>query len=111
VFAEVYDLEPGSKYTLRFELEEEAGGRRTLLDFKPWDGPVFGGEALRVAPLEGPALEHAVLDLSDVGPGSYTLRMRIEAQDGRSLVRERTGVGRSDEARTDEDLRVTPGFF
>lgn len=111
VFAELYDMEPGSKYTVRFELEAETGGRRTPVSFRPWDEQEFGSETLRVAPLEGPALEHAVLDLADVGPGSYTLRMRIEAQDGRSLVRERTGVRRSDDARTGDDPSAVPGFL
>jgi TonB family protein len=111
VFAELYDLDPGSTYTVRYEIEEAAGGRRRPVDFKPADGERFGAQARRVAPLEGPTPEYSVLDLSNVGPGSYTLRMRVETQDGRVLVRERVGVGRSGGAGVSGDTEVMPGFF
>lgn len=110
VFAELYDLEPGSTYTLRFALGVPGSGRWTPLQFKTWDGREFEVESLRVAPLEGPALEHLVLDLSDVTPGSYTLRMRVETQDGRVLIRDRTGVGRSRDDAPGRATDANPGF-
>jgi TonB family protein len=111
VFAELYDLEPGSKYELTFELEAVGAAAPIPLDFRPWDGDEFRSESLRITPLEGPVLERAVLDLSGVPPGDYTLRMRVETQDGRVLTRERAGVGRSLGAAGGNGEGSASGFF
>lgn len=111
VFAELYDLEPGSKYIIRFELEAVATRDPIPVEFRTWDGQEYVGESMRVAPIEGPALERVILNLSEFGVGAYTLRMLVETQDGRTLTRERTGVGRSRGTDATPDGDPVSGFF
>lgn len=94
VYAEFYDLPPGTVYDLRFELVDEEAGTRMPLEFRPAGQTLFGGSWTRRTPDAGVAGEFATLDLRSVGKGTYTLRMIARTDTGGERVVEHVGVTR-----------------
>jgi protein TonB len=94
VFLEIYDLAPGEVYRLRAELLSDERGSVLPLELRPAGQKLFGEEWSRRPLRSGTAPEYLTLDLSNVGPGPFTLRVRVVREDGRVLVRELPGLAR-----------------
>ncbi|MEJ2541283.1 MAG: hypothetical protein P8188_15160, partial [Gemmatimonadota bacterium] len=68
-------------------------------------------EWLREAPPGGTVREYVALDLRGFGPGTYTLRMVVEGEDGEVLSRELTGLTRQGAGAVTDALRRGPEIF
>ncbi|HZD04687.1 MAG TPA: GWxTD domain-containing protein, partial [Longimicrobiales bacterium] len=80
---ELYDVAPvGAYYRMRVELEPRDGGRRVAVPYRPSGTERFGDEWPRTSAGKGPITEFLTLDLEDVGPGRYTLRLTVDPAGG-----------------------------
>ena len=112
VYAEFYDLAPGTVYDLRFELVDDESGTTLPLEFRPAGQTLFGGAWTRRTPVDGVAGEFATLDLRGVGAGTYTLRMVARTNDGDERVAEHAGMSlRGASAEPPSGLGLPPGIF
>lgn len=94
VLFEVYDLQnTDAPYRLSFELVSEDDGSRTAIKVRPAGQETWGLEWLR-APLASRTVEYVTLDLASIPAGRYTIRGRIDLEDGTSLVQELPGLAR-----------------
>lgn len=76
---ELYDVPPaGAYYRMRVELDPRGGGRTIPVSYRPSGTERFGLEWPRRSGGKGPITEFLTLDLHDVAPGSYTLRLTVD---------------------------------
>ncbi len=94
VLFEVYDLpEDTGPYRMSFELVSEEDGSRTSVKVRPAGQETWGIEWLR-APVSRRTVEFVTMDLSEIPAGRYTLRGRVELDDGTGIVQELSGLAR-----------------
>ena len=94
VLFEVYDLPTtDAPYRLSFELVSEDDGSRTAVKVRPAGQETWGLEWLR-APAAGRTVEYVTLDLSELPAGRYTIRSRIDLENGVTLTQELPGLAR-----------------